>query len=251
MKLLSTNFFDRLLERSSRLSAQRISRRSLISVIGNAVVASAALPLLPVQRKAQAGELQLAVREECADQGRDPVQLLALLCERRVPLRVLRRRPEHLSAGDGAVSDVLDRLMRESGGRQNLPDRLSGLLRRRLMRPMRLSRPGRRHAELPAAIEQRHHLVLRRLEHGVPLLERGARRSRELRPCEAIRRRDPDGLLVGKRAPRSAARGHGACGAARRAGADSQHASAASVEARDRLCRELCRLPRTFRPLGR
>jgi methylamine dehydrogenase light chain len=57
MKLLSTNFFDRLLERSSRLSAQRISRRSLISVIGNAVVASAALPLLPVQRKAQAGEL--------------------------------------------------------------------------------------------------------------------------------------------------------------------------------------------------
>ena len=40
MKLLSKNFFDRLIERSSRFSAQRISRRSLISMIGNAVVAS-------------------------------------------------------------------------------------------------------------------------------------------------------------------------------------------------------------------
>ena len=44
MKLLSKNFFDRLVERSSRRCAQRISRRSLISMIGNAVVASAALP---------------------------------------------------------------------------------------------------------------------------------------------------------------------------------------------------------------
>ena len=61
MKLLSKNLFDRLLERSSRRCAQRISRRSLISMIGNAVVASAALPLLPVYRKVAGGRIELAL----------------------------------------------------------------------------------------------------------------------------------------------------------------------------------------------
>jgi methylamine dehydrogenase light chain len=57
MRLLSKNFFDRLFERGSRRCAQRISRRSVVSILGKALVASATLPLLPVQRKAQAGEL--------------------------------------------------------------------------------------------------------------------------------------------------------------------------------------------------
>ena len=58
MKLLSKNLFDRLFESSSRFSAQRVSRRSVLSVIGKLVVASTALPLLPVYRKAQAADVR-------------------------------------------------------------------------------------------------------------------------------------------------------------------------------------------------
>ena len=180
MKMLSKNFFDRIVERSSRRCAQRISRRSLISMLGKAVVASAAIPLLPVHRKAQAGELSFALCTQRPDQGRHPVQLLALLRERRLLVRVLRRRPEHLPAGNHALADVMDRLVRESRGRQDLLDRLSGLLRYRFLRPLRVPRPGGRYAELPSPVEQRHHLVLRRIEHGVPLLERRARRPGQL-----------------------------------------------------------------------
>jgi methylamine dehydrogenase light chain len=57
MKMLSKNAFDRWIEKSSRSSAQRLSRRSLIAKLGAAVVASASLPLLPVWRKAQAAEM--------------------------------------------------------------------------------------------------------------------------------------------------------------------------------------------------
>ena len=72
MKLLSVNLFDRFFESSSRLSAQRISRRSLIAMIGNAVVASAALPLLPVYRRAQAAEL--SSRFARSAQTKDPTK---------------------------------------------------------------------------------------------------------------------------------------------------------------------------------
>src|ERR1700681_4023659 len=39
------------------------------------------------------------------------------------------------------------------------------------MRSLRLPRPGGRHALVPATSQQRHRVVLRGLEHGVPLLE--------------------------------------------------------------------------------
>jgi methylamine dehydrogenase light chain len=72
MKMLSKNFFDRLFESSARFSAQRLSRRSLIAMIGSSVVASAALPLLPVYRKAQAAELSSRFAKHA--QTKDPTQ---------------------------------------------------------------------------------------------------------------------------------------------------------------------------------
>jgi methylamine dehydrogenase light chain len=72
MKMLSKNFFDRLFESSSRFSAQRMSRRSLIAMIGGSVVASAGLPLLPVYRKAQAAELSSRFAKHA--QTKDPAQ---------------------------------------------------------------------------------------------------------------------------------------------------------------------------------
>ena len=101
------------------------------------------------------------------------MQLLALLLERRIPLRVLRRRSEHLPTGQLTLANLLGGLVYQSGRRQDVPHRLSGLLWQGLLRPLLLSRPGGRHARIPPASEQRHRLVLRRLEHGVSLLERG------------------------------------------------------------------------------
>jgi methylamine dehydrogenase light chain len=72
MKLLSNNFFDRIVERSSRRCAQRISRRSLVSILGKVMVASAALPLLPVHRKVQAAELSSRFARNA--QTKDPTQ---------------------------------------------------------------------------------------------------------------------------------------------------------------------------------
>ena len=179
MKLLSKNLFDRLLERGSRRCAQRISRRSLISMIGNAVVASAALPLLPVYRKAQAGELssrfarnaQTKDTKKCNYWRYCALDGYAVLLLGGGRARARRERP---------LPDVVDRLVRESRGRQDVPDRLSRLLWDRLLRPLLVPRPGGRYAELSTPVEQRHHLVLRRVEHGVSLLERSARGSRQL-----------------------------------------------------------------------
>ena len=72
MKLLSKNVFDRLFESSSRFSAQRVSRRSMLSILGKFVVASTALPLLPVYRKAQASDV--GSRFAKAAQTKDPTK---------------------------------------------------------------------------------------------------------------------------------------------------------------------------------
>ncbi len=71
-KLISRTWFDRFFESGSRLSAQRISRRSLISWAGRAVVVTAVFPLLPVSRKAQAGES--SSRFTKPTQSKDPTQ---------------------------------------------------------------------------------------------------------------------------------------------------------------------------------
>jgi methylamine dehydrogenase light chain len=56
MKLISRHAFDRFFEAGSRRGAQRLSRRSLIAKVGQVLVATAALPMLPVFRRAQAAE---------------------------------------------------------------------------------------------------------------------------------------------------------------------------------------------------
>ena len=54
MKPLSRNPFDRAIERMSRSTAQRSSRRSFLSHCGAWLIAAGTLPLLPVSRRAQA-----------------------------------------------------------------------------------------------------------------------------------------------------------------------------------------------------
>jgi methylamine dehydrogenase light chain len=56
MKPISKGRFDRLIELTSRRVAQRVSRRSFLTRCGGWLVASSALPLLPVSRRAQAGD---------------------------------------------------------------------------------------------------------------------------------------------------------------------------------------------------
>lgn len=50
------SFVDGTFERLARRSAQHVSRRSFLSRLGGAVIGAAALPLLPVNRKAHAAE---------------------------------------------------------------------------------------------------------------------------------------------------------------------------------------------------
>ena len=56
MKPLFVTRFDRLTERLTRRTAQHTSRRGFLSQCGLWLVAASALPLLPVARRAQAGE---------------------------------------------------------------------------------------------------------------------------------------------------------------------------------------------------
>lgn len=72
MKLLSKNAFDRFFESNSRRGAQRLSRRSLIAKIGQAIVVTAALPLLPVARKAQGAEPRWRFENDA--QTKDPTK---------------------------------------------------------------------------------------------------------------------------------------------------------------------------------
>ena len=72
MKLVSRNAFDRLFEAGARRGAQRLSRRSLIAKVGAALVATVALPVLPVWRKAQAAAPGWKFVDEA--QTKDPAQ---------------------------------------------------------------------------------------------------------------------------------------------------------------------------------
>lgn len=54
MKPISRRRFDRVIETLSRRAAQSVSRRSFLAQAGTWLVASSALPLLPVSRRAQA-----------------------------------------------------------------------------------------------------------------------------------------------------------------------------------------------------
>ena len=47
-------WFDRATERQARHAAQRVSRRSVISTLGQAMVGALAVPLLPFDRSGEA-----------------------------------------------------------------------------------------------------------------------------------------------------------------------------------------------------
>lgn len=75
MRLLSKTSFDRLFESASRGAAQRASRRSVLALVGRALVVTAAVPLLPVYRRAQAAQaVPLASRFARSAQTKDPTQ---------------------------------------------------------------------------------------------------------------------------------------------------------------------------------
>ena len=56
MQPISKTRFDRLIERSSRSIAQRVSRRSFLARVSTWLVAASAVPLLPVSRPIHAAE---------------------------------------------------------------------------------------------------------------------------------------------------------------------------------------------------
>jgi methylamine dehydrogenase light chain len=80
MKPISKSRFDRLIELASRRVAQRASRRSFLSRCGGWLVASSALPLLPVSRRAQAADAPQKPKTQFASefanqaQTKDPTQ---------------------------------------------------------------------------------------------------------------------------------------------------------------------------------
>jgi|SRR5579872_4757254 len=56
MKPISRTYFDRLIEKLSRATAQRTSRRSFLYQSSAWLIAASAIPLLPVSRRAQAAD---------------------------------------------------------------------------------------------------------------------------------------------------------------------------------------------------
>ena len=86
------------------LRAPRGARCS--ACFGRLLVGGAALPLLPVSRMASRGGRHVRRRRH---QGPGELRLLALLRDRRLPVLVLRRQREHLSAGHVSVADDLGR----------------------------------------------------------------------------------------------------------------------------------------------
>lgn len=72
-----TRWFDRIGERQTRRSAQRVSRRSVISTLGQAMVGALAVPLLPFDRSGAAygaepkkGEFKNTTDDEVCDYWR-------------------------------------------------------------------------------------------------------------------------------------------------------------------------------------
>ena len=113
---MRTSRFDRLIERASRRIAQTSSRRSFLARLGVALAGGAVLPILPVDRT---GRLKTrscpGVREDGPDHRPDGVQLLALLCGRRLHVRLLRRHLQQMSAGFPGVTDLMGGELHQSG----------------------------------------------------------------------------------------------------------------------------------------
>ena len=152
---------DDLVERLARKLAAHTSRRRLLGMIGTALLGGMALPLLPVQRIARAAE--------AADSANEPGDQLSCDYWRYCgfdgkSLRMLRWNAHRMSGGVDHVTHRMGWHLQASGRRQRLHNRLSGLLRKRVLRALCLSRRQGRSADLSHATRQRSPLVLRREE---------------------------------------------------------------------------------------
>ena len=183
------SWIDRLAERGARGLARHTSRRSFLARLGAALVGGAAFPLLPVARAAEEPRAA-AARATPALARRDaairPLQLLAPLRHRRVPVLVLRRLAERVSAGHRDVAGHVDRHLPPSRRRQGLRHLVQRLLRAVALHALPLHPHRGREAGLLHVEEQRPPVVLRHEEPRGPLLggdrARGGDRSRDAGP---------------------------------------------------------------------
>jgi methylamine dehydrogenase light chain len=72
MRPISRSRFDRLMERLSRRTAQRSSRRGFLALCGGWLIAASSLPLLPVARPAQGAEPKKRFASAFANEAQTP-----------------------------------------------------------------------------------------------------------------------------------------------------------------------------------
>jgi methylamine dehydrogenase accessory protein MauD len=118
----------------------------------------------------------------------DEVRVLASLLDRRLSLLVLWRQPDGLPARHRDGAGVLDRHLPQPGRRPRLRDLVQRLLRPRHVRALLLQPQRGRSADLPPVPQQRHQLVLGRLEPDLPLLDGADHRPRRRSATGAMRR---------------------------------------------------------------
>jgi hypothetical protein len=103
--------YDSIVERWSRSLAKVSGRRSALKSLGALLVGAAAVPLLPVSRAS-------AAVKENGDPG--AMRLLAVLRDRRLPVRLLRRNRHRVPAGHRACDHHVGRHVPQRGRRQGL-----------------------------------------------------------------------------------------------------------------------------------
>ena len=170
--------FDRMMESTARLIAQRSSRRSVLARLGTVLVGGVVLPMLPVDRT---GRTKMAHANEFAKtaQTSDPTQCnywrncssdgyLCSCCG-----------GTYNECPPGSIASPTSWI----GTCVNPDDSQAYLIAyqdccgKDSLRPVPVPGHRGRDAELPARAQQRHHLVLRRAHHGLSLLEPGGDRQ--------------------------------------------------------------------------
>ena len=153
--------YDSMVERASRRLAKTVSRRSVLRTIGTLLVGASSMPLLPVAR-GQSG---------CQGEGRPGgLRLLALLRDRRLPVRLLWRFGHDVPARDGARADHLGRHLPQCGRWPELHRLLQRLLREERVWTLPLQpQRGRRTAVSPFGLERLQLVRRQQLERPVSL----------------------------------------------------------------------------------
>ena len=111
---MSKSPIDKLGERLTRRLAGFSSRRSFLARLGMALLATPALPLLPVARASAADTPKTDFERYAQTTRSHQMQLLEVLRLGRRAVQLLRRRLAHLPARCGALAHFLDRHLRQS-----------------------------------------------------------------------------------------------------------------------------------------